>query len=70
MASNRGVYVPREAWNWLMGLGGDFEPSTNVMRLSNGNPGRYWWRSELRRRIDRARKRKARASSSTRGYSK
>lgn len=49
-----GVYVPRDAWDWLMGCGpDDFEPREE-QRRRNGDFPAYWWRSELRRRIDEA----------------
>ena len=60
-----GVYVPRDVWDWLMGCGDSFEPAER-QRRPNGEYPRYWWRSELRRRIDEAlRPRKLRRSSTT-----
>lgn len=43
------VRVPQSAIDWLMGEGDDFEPSPDapVSRLGHG---RYWWRSEFRKR--------------------
>lgn len=38
------VQVPRAAFDWLMGLGDDFEPK-------EGQRGAFWWRTEFRRRI-------------------
>ncbi len=59
----KGVYVPHDVWDWLMGCGDSFEPGPKALRI-NGEVGRYWWRSELRRKIDQAAKRKrARAQS-------
>ena len=49
-----GVFVPQEVWDWLMGEGPDFTPSAEQLAGSVFAPGRYWWRSELRRRIDRS----------------
>ena len=47
-----GVLVPQDVWEWLMGEGPDFEP-TEAQKATLMGPGRYWWRSELRRRLDR-----------------
>ncbi len=47
-----GVFVPQEVWDWLMGEGPDFQPSAKQLEGSVFAPGRYWWRSELRRRIE------------------
>ena len=47
-----GVFVPQDVWDWLMGEGPDFTPSPQQLEGSVFAPGRYWWRSELRRRID------------------
>lgn len=48
-----GVFVPQAAWDWLMGLGESFEPSADSKTLVPGGTiyPKYWWRSELRRRI-------------------
>ena len=53
-ADAQGVFVPKKAWDWLMGLGENFEPRTDAPKV-NGQVGLYWWRWELRRRIDEAR---------------
>lgn len=45
------VAVPKDVWDWLMGENGDFEP-TEEQKTSAFGPGRYWWRSELRKRVD------------------
>lgn len=45
------VAVPQDVWDWLMGENGDFEP-TEEQKTSAFGPGRYWWRSELRKRVD------------------
>lgn len=37
------VLLPKDAWQWLMGLGESFE------KPASG--GQFWWRSELRKRI-------------------
>lgn len=47
-----GVFVPQDVWDWLMGEGKDFVPSAAQLEGSVFTPGRYWWRSELRRRIE------------------
>lgn len=41
------VMVPQSAFDWLMGLGDDFEPDRK---------GVYWWRSKFREMIDAAEK--------------
>jgi hypothetical protein len=44
------VLLPREAWDWLMGLGDAFEPGPDALKI-RGKVAAYWWRSELRKRI-------------------
>lgn len=46
------VQIPRDVWDWLMGEGPDFVPTAKQLEGSVFSPGRYWWRSELRRRIE------------------
>jgi hypothetical protein len=36
------VLLPKEAWQWLMGMGLSFEPTSKAP---------YWWRSALREMI-------------------
>ena len=62
----QGVYVPRDVWDWLMGCGNDFEPPA-ARRLPNGEYARYWWRAELRRRIDEALRPRKHARAESRG---
>ena len=49
----RCVAVPQEVFDWLMGEGQDFHP-TDKQKQGLMGPGRYWWRSELCRRIEAA----------------
>jgi hypothetical protein len=48
-----GVFIPQEAWDWLMGLGDTFKPGPDALKI-RGKYAPYWWRSELRRRISKA----------------
>lgn len=52
-AARKGVFVPQDVWDWLMGEGPDFDPTPEQVKGPFG-AGRYWWRSELRRRVDSA----------------
>lgn len=49
-----GVFVPQDVWDWLMGEGPEFSPSPEQLKGSAFAPGRYWWRSELRKRVEAA----------------
>lgn len=70
MAKRRqGVYVPRDAWDWLMGCGDSFEVPESMRRRPNGEYPIYWWRSELRRRIDEAKRRRPASTTIPRGKS-
>lgn len=44
------VLVPKEAWQWLIGLGESFEPPPDALKVGGKVPA-YWWRTELRKRI-------------------
>lgn len=48
----RGTFIPQEVWDWLMGEGEDFKPSAKQLERSAFAPGAYWWRPELRRRVE------------------
>lgn len=46
----QGVFVPQEHWDWLMGLAETFEPPPEY-KLILGMMPKFWWRSELRKRV-------------------
>lgn len=52
-AEANGVFVPQDVWDWLMGEGPNFEP-TAEQREGVFGPGKYWWRSQLRAKIEAA----------------
>ena len=49
------VLVPREAFDWLMGLGDGFEPPKDYKLIAGMLP-KYWWRGEFCKRagLDRS----------------
>lgn len=51
MQCGDGVVVPREALEWLLGEGKDFEPSDAHLPQSEGyKRQQFWWRTEFKKR--------------------
>lgn len=45
------VSVPREALEWLLGEGEDFEPSNEPIAVQEGyKRPQFWWRTEFKKR--------------------